>query len=226
VTLRDPHALPRLGFAVSLVVAPIAMLVSTLAAPPLEPDKAAQLAQMAAHPDGTYVFALLTVVSSMLFLPAVIGIVRLVAPSSPWFAYVGGGLMGVGVLVAVGDSFGLLWAWQMSATGGDRSQMAMLLQRADNAPGFEILFTIGGIAIVAGCVLLGAALWRSRAVPRFAAVALPVGTIANILGFSANSRVVLDVSALVLATAFAPVAAKLLGLAPRSGLAARPVHGT
>lgn len=226
MTLRDPHTLPRLGFAVSLVVAPVAMLVSTLAAPPLESGEAAQLAQMAAHPDGTYLFALLTVVSSMLFLPAVIGIVRLVAASSPWFAYVGGALTGVGVLVAVGDSFGLLWAWQMSAPGGDRSQMALLLQRADNASGFEILFTIGGIALVAGCLLLGAALWRSHAVPRFAAIALPAGTVVNIVGFSANSRLVLDVSALVLLAAFAPVAAKLLGLAPRSGLAAHALPGT
>lgn len=212
--LRDPHMLPKLTFAVSLVLAPLVYLLSTLVAPPLESNEASQLAQMAAHPDRTYLFALLTVIGSMLLLPAVLGITRLVGEDVPWPGYIGAGLTGLGVLIAIGDSFGLLWNWQMSAPETDRTQMAALLHRFDNTSGIALVFTIGGLALVAGCVLLGIALWRSDAVPHFAAVALPAGTIANIAGFSSNSRLLLDISALILLAAFLPVAIKLLNLTP------------
>ncbi|HZQ81394.1 MAG TPA: hypothetical protein VFB25_05425 [Gaiellaceae bacterium] len=213
MTLRDPYALPRLALAASLVVAPIAYLVSTLAAPPLESNEAAQLAQMAAHADRTYLFALLTIVGSMLLLPATVALTQLSARRSPWLAYLGGGLVALGVLVAIGDSFGLLWEWQMTARGSDRAQMAALLHRFDTVTSVALLFTIGGLALLAGCALLAAALWRSHAVPRWAAVALPVGAVANIAGFSANSLALLDASALVLLVAFMPAALKLVGIA-------------
>jgi hypothetical protein len=218
MTLRDPHALPRLALATSLALAPVAYLVSTLVAPPLESNDAAQLAQMAAHTDRTYLFGLLTVVGSILLLPAVVALVQLSARRSPWLAYVGGGLAGLGVLVAIGDSFGLLWEWQMTTPGTDRAQMADLLHRFDAATGVALIFSIGGIGILTGCALLGAALWRSHAVGRFAAVAMPVGAFANIAGFSANSLPLLDASAIVLLVAFGPAALKLVGRSPRGEL--------
>ena len=181
--LPDPYALPRLALATSLVLAPIAYLISTLAAPPLESNNATQLAQMAAHPDHTYLFALLTIVGSILLLPAVLALTQLSAWCSPWPAYLGGGLAALGVMVAIGDSFGLLWEWQMASPGANRIQMTGLLNRFDTATGVAPLFTIGGLAILAGCALLAAALWRSHTV-RAAAVALPLGAAANIAGFS------------------------------------------
>jgi uncharacterized protein DUF4386 len=226
MTLRDPHSLLRLALAGALVVAPIAYLVSTLVAPPLESDEAAQLAQMAAHPDRTYLFALLTIVGSMLLLPATVALAQLSARRSPWLAYLGGGLVALGVLVAIGDSFGLLWEWQMAVPGSNRTQMAALLNRFDTTTGAALLFTIGGLALLTGCVLLAAALWRSHAVPRWAALALPIGAVANIAGFSTNSLVLLDVSALILLAAFVPAALKLLGVAPRRSELHHPLPET
>lgn len=226
MTFRDPHSLPRLALAAALVVAPIAYLVSTLVAPPLESDEAAQLAQMATHPDRTYLFALLTIVGSMLLLPATVALAQLSARRSPWLAYLGGGLVALGVLVAIGDSFGLLWEWQMAVPGSNRTQMAALLNRFDTTTGTALLFTIGGLALLTGCVLLAAALWRSHAVPRWAAVALPIGAVANIAGFSTNSLVLLDVSALILLAAFVPAALKLVGVAPRRSELHHPLPET
>ncbi len=226
MTLRDPKSLPLVALGTSLVLAPLAYLVSTLVAPPLESDDRVQLAQMAGHPDRTYLFALFTVIGSILLLPAVLGIVRLLADRAGWLGYLGAGLTGLGVLVAIGDSFGLFWDWQM-AEGGNRAQMASLLHRFDAAAGVSILFTIGGFGIMLGCVLLGAALWRADAVPRLAAAALPVGAIANIVGFASNSRVVLDVSATILLVAFLPVARRLVGRAEATrAVARRPLPGT
>ena len=225
--LPDPYALPRLALATSLVLAPIAYLISTLAAPPLESNNATQLAQMAAHPDHTYLFALLTIVGSILLLPAVLALTQLSARRSPWPAYLGGGLAALGVMVAIGDSFGLLWEWQMASPGANRIQMTGLLNRFDTATGVAPLFTIGGLAILAGCALLAAALWRSHTVPRWAAVALPLGAVANIAGFSTNSLPLLDASALLLLVAFVPAALTLLGAgSPSSQLYDHALPGT
>src|SRR6185437_7847849 len=99
------------------------------------------------------------------------------------------------------------------------------LRRFDDAGGDSIIFTIGGLALVVGCALLAVALWRTRTVPRWAAVALPVGAVVNIAGFASNSRLVLDLSAVVLFAAFLPVAARIAG--PRQErAAARVVPGT
>lgn len=226
MTLRDPHALPRLALAASLILAPVAYLISTLVAPPLESDEATQLGQMAAHPDRTYLFALLTVVGSMLLLPAVVALVQMSARRSPWPAYLGGGLAAFGVMIAIGDSFGLLWEWQMAAPGTNRAQMAHLLHRFDTVTGIAPLFMIGGLAIVAGSALIAAALWRSHAVARWAAVALPVGVVANIAGFGANSLPLLDASALVLLVAFVPAALTLLGAGSSRAELRRAMPGT
>ena len=214
---RDPKSLPQLLIVAALVAAPLAYLVSSLVAPPLEADESAQLAQMSAHSDRTYLFALLTILGSALLVPAIVGVVR-TASGSPWLAYLGGGLAELGMLIAVGDSFGLLWNWQLAAPGSDRGQMAALLHRVDTVGGISLIFTIGGLALVAGCALLGVALWRTRAVPWWAALALPVGAVVNIAGFASNSRLVLDFSAVVLLAALVPVAMRIAG----SGMALRP----
>ena len=90
--------------------------------------------------------------------------------------------------------------------------MVALMHRLDTTPGIALLFTIGGLAIIAGTVLLGAGLFRSRAVPRWAAVVLPAGAVVNIAGFAAHSLPILDVSAILLLAAFVPIAATTLDL--------------
>lgn len=224
MNLRDPKSLPRLLIVGALVAAPLAYLLSTLVAPPLEADESAQLVQMAAHSDRTYLFALLTILGSALLVPAIVGVVR-TASGSPWLAYLGGGLAELGLLIAVGDSFGLLWEWQL-ARGSDRGQMAALLHRFDAAGGISLIFAIGGLALVVGCALLGVALWRTRTVPRWAAVALPVGAVVNIVGFGSNSRLVLDLSALVLLAALVPVAMRIAGPGTPARASAQVVPGT
>jgi hypothetical protein len=77
--------------------------------------------------------------------------------------------------------------WQMGAPSASLSQMAALATRYDSAPGAALIFMIGGLATLCGTVLLSAGLWRTHAVPAWTAAAIPVATIANIAGLSANS---------------------------------------
>ena len=224
--LRDPESLPRILIAGSLVLAPLAYLCSSLVAPPLRASDRGQLVAVAAHPERAYFFALFTIAGSILLIPAIIGITQLLRDSNPWLGYTGGGLAALGALIAIGDSFGLLTYWQMAARGVDRAPMIALMHRLDDAQGISLVFNVGGIAVIAGTVLLGIGLLRSRVVPRWAAVALPVGTVVNIVGFANHSLLILDLSALLLLAAFAPIAARTLELPKRRHATPRGIQAT
>ena len=197
-TLADPGRFARVMFGGSMIGAALFMLGSSLAWPPIKSDDAAQLAVIAQHPTRFYLCTILILVSSMLFVPALIGLMRRSAERSPRLANLGGALSVLGALVAVGDSTTQLVIWQMVGRGADRSQMAALLHRYDNATGASIVFNVGGIAIVVGIALLSIALYRSRAVPAWAAIGLVAGTVLNIVGFSASSVGILIVSSVIL----------------------------
>jgi membrane-bound ClpP family serine protease len=76
--------------------------------------------------------------------------------------------------------------------------MAALLHRFDNVAGASVVFSLGGIAIVVGMVLLSLALYRSRAVPAWAAAGLVAGTLVEMAGFMAPSVGVLIVGSVVM----------------------------
>jgi hypothetical protein len=201
VNLPDPRSLPRLVNGWSLVLGPLFLLASALAAPPLKSTDAATIAEIARHPDRWYWFALFTTIGSILFVPALFGVMGLLRERTPWLANLGGGLAQLGVLVALGDSMTQLLIWKMGSPGADPVQMAALAKRYDDAVGSSLPFTIGGIALLAGCVLLAVGVWRTRVAPRWAAVGLPVGAVVNILGFSIASTTLLVASCVILLVA-------------------------
>jgi disulfide bond formation protein DsbB len=199
--------------ALAMVLTPLVWAVSALVAPPLANDDATQLAAVARYPDRWYWFALLTLVGSMLIVPAIAGLVTRARERSPRLAYAGGALAQLGALIAIGDSANQLVTWQMGAPGADRAQMAALLARVDHATGASVVFTVGGLAVMVGMVLLGLALARSA--PVWAAALLPVATVLNIVAFGAASRALLLVSYLLLLGALGRLATD--GVATPSG---------
>jgi hypothetical protein len=178
----------------ALIMAPLLALASALIAPGLKGSAGGTLAEIAHHQDRWYLYALLITVSGWLFVPAVLGLIWTVWEQAPRLGLVGGGLALLGALIAVGDATGELMYWQMAAPGADRAQMAALADRYENATGSSLIFTIGGLALVGGLILLAIALWRTRTAPAWAAAGIPLGAAINIVGFSASS------SALVIAS--------------------------
>ena len=89
--------------------------------------------------------------------------------------------------------------------------MAALADRYENAAGVSVIYSLGGLAIVVGTLLIAVATWRTRVVPRWAAVARVAGTAANITGFTMASQPVLAVSYVLLLAAFVPFAVRLDG---------------
>lgn len=181
----------------TMIVGPLLGLVSAVASPPLKSGTAAQLAEIARHPDRWYLYAIFITAGCALAVPAVIGVTSMLAGRAPRLALIGGALSLLGVLVAVGDATTELMYWQMAAPGADRAEMVALSDRYDNATGASLVFTVGGLALVVGLVLLAAGLWRLRAAPLWAAVCIPAGAIVNIAGFSLDSNLTVAGSNLV-----------------------------
>jgi hypothetical protein len=194
--------LPAQAAAAALIGAPLLGLVAACAWPPLRSGERAQIAAIAAQPGRWYIFTLLILLSSFLLVPAVLALMRLLSQTRPVWALIAGCLAGLGVLVSIADSASGLMYWQMGAPGASLGQMAVLATRYNAAAGAALIFMIGGLATVGGTLLLSAGLWRAHAVPAWAAVAVPVATIANIAGLSANSVPVTIVSYALLLAAF------------------------
>jgi hypothetical protein len=199
--------LPRTAAAASLITAPLLGLVAACAWPPLRTGDRAQIAAISAQPGRWYIFSLFILLSTIMLVPAVLALMRLLGHSRPVWALIAGSLAQLGILIGIGDAATQLMIWQMGAPGASLGQMAALAARYDAAPGAALIFMIGGLATLCGTLLLSAGLWRAHAVPAWAAVAVPVATIANIAGLSASSVPITIVSYALLLAAFGRIAA-------------------
>jgi hypothetical protein len=195
--MRIQH-LPTLTNRVALVAAPLFFLFSGLAIPALKSSDSDQLALIAAHPTAWYLFTLFSIIGSLFLVPAAGALMTLTREKAPRTAIIGGGLLQLGAFVALIDSATQLVYWKMGSPATDRAQMAALLQRYENAPAATLIFTLGALALVAGSVLLAVALTRTRIAPPWAVAMLPLGVVANIAAFIANSRPLLIGSSLAL----------------------------
>jgi hypothetical protein len=194
----------------SLVLAPVFGGVAAVAAPELVSSSArAQLVAVGEHPDRYYVYALCILISSYLFIPAIAAVARLLPESRPAWAEVGYVLAQVGMLVALGDAATEMFWWKAVSPGASLSQMTALSDRLEAAPGYSLIYTVGGLAGILGAALLAAALIRAHAAPVWAALTLPVGFIVNIVGFSIPSQGVLIASYVVLVAGCVCLAAQL-----------------
>jgi hypothetical protein len=203
--------LPKTTIAASLVLAPLFSLASALVAPSLASDAGPQLAVIAQHPTRWYWFTVLLLIGSILLVPALLGISALVAERAPRLGYIGGGLAVLGALVAIGDVMSQFMSWQMVAPGADRAQMAALLHRFDNAGGVSAVFSLGGLAVLVGTVMLTTGLIRARVAPAWVALGLTVAVVMNIAGFGAASNGFVAASWAVLLIAMGYLARLVLG---------------
>ena len=110
----------------------------------------------------------LLVLSSAVLLPAIAAILAVVWDRGKWLAWIGAGLATLGALGHVGVA--TYYAALSALPGGDREEMIAFLDRLDTraAAGVVLVPAIAGFAL--GVFLLGFALARSRALPRWAAL--------------------------------------------------------
>ena len=183
----------------SIVLAPVCGLVAAAATPELVSSSTrAQLVAIAHHQDRFYVYSLFILLSSLFFVPAIAGVARLMPESRPAWTEVAYVITQVSMLVALGDAATEMVWWQAASPDASLSQMTALSDRLDGAPGYGLVYSVGGLCGVIGTALLAAALIRTRTAPAWAAFALPVGFVVNIVGFSIPSHAMLVASYVVL----------------------------
>jgi hypothetical protein len=218
------------GGAACLIVAPTLLLSSALAAPPLKAAPADQLSVIADHPDRWYWYAVLILAGSVLLVPALAALTSLIVPRSPRLALTGGGLALVGSLIAIADAGNELVVSRMVGAGTDRAQMVGVLDRYQTDTAISVIFTIGGLSVLLGVLLLAIGLYRSSAVPSWVAAAVPVGAVLNVVGLSVGNTPAVIGSCLVLLAALARVASALHPVgdghaSPTATATPQPAHG-
>lgn len=223
--MTDTYA--RRALAVALVGAPVLWLGAEACSPKLESNAARQVAVIAQHQDRWYGYTLLLVLGTMLFVPAVLAVMRITRAESTRLSLAGGILLCFGTLVAIGDAMTQLVFWQAGAEGADRRQMAALMDRFDNAGGASLIFGPGGLAFLVGSVLLTIALLRTARVPSWAAVLFGVGLVVQVVGFTSSSVPMIAASNVISLVAMAALARVQLGAAtaPSAQATDRPAAG-
>ncbi|MGH8860758.1 MAG: hypothetical protein ACRDVG_05910 [Jatrophihabitantaceae bacterium] len=206
------HQIPRTITGWSLILAPLIGLGAAVALPALRGTRDAEISEIAQHSDRFYLYAIGILVSSYLSVPAFFGVMNLLRERSPKWAYLAGGLAQVGLLVAIGDAATELLYWQMGMPGADRAQMAALADRYEAAGGSSVVYTVGGLALLAGTVLLSVELWRTRVVPRWTAAGLTAGILLNIGAFSAANLPLLIASYVAMLSALGRMGVQVLDL--------------
>jgi hypothetical protein len=193
-----------------LIAAPLLTLISALVSPAIKSDEAAQIAVIAQHPARYYAFTLFTLAGIILLVPAILGLMHLTRDRAPAWGNLGGSLALLGTMIAACDAANQLLVWQMGAPEANRAEMAALLHRYDTTSGSSLVFTVGGLSILAGTVILSIGLHRARAVPAWTAAGFVFGIVLNIVGFTAASVGILIVSSVILLAALGTLGWRVL----------------
>jgi hypothetical protein len=152
-------------------------------------------------------------IGGYLLIPAFAGIRSVLRERRPRWADLVGGAILVSLLVAIGDAAVELMYWQMGTGGANLDQMAALSDRYENAAGASLPYAICGIGLLISTVVFAIGLWRSRAVPAWAALTVPVSIFANIFGYASGNQALLIASAVVMLAGFGRIVPVVLGRA-------------
>jgi hypothetical protein len=161
----------RLFAATCLVVTALMSAISVLSQPEFSADPAERLAAMDAAGASGVVSLLTFVLAQLPFMIAAVAIAMMARGRSPRLAVTGGALAVIGGFGhSVFGGIGLAYL-AMSSDATNRAALADVVTRVES--GLAVIFMAAGmLGTVIGLVLLGIALFRSRAVPRWIPVAL------------------------------------------------------
>jgi hypothetical protein len=172
----DVRTLSRVAGATSLIVGPLVLAIPVMPTDNTDAPAATQLRDYASHPGAALVsnFFLLALI---LLVPAMIYAARLARSGAPKLAFVGGGLAALGWLAGLMSIGAGQIALYQGSKLADQAGAAALIDKMTGDPVFGALVGIFVIGHVLGMIILGAALWRSRAVARWVAalfIAYPI----------------------------------------------------
>ena len=187
--LSDERNFARTLAGLSLIVAPLLLLLAVLIGPDLSTDPAERLADIADNEARYIAGGYLFLVAAWVFVPGLIGLWRLFRGPRVTLGQIGAGLLLLGVITTIAFfGFGA-YEYEAAQPELDPAQMAQLADNVDESgvttPLFIITFVLGlGI----GSLIVAWSLWRREVVPPLAPAAIVAATI---LGFLSEDSVVL-----------------------------------
>ena len=137
---------------------------------------------MVDNPGRVEAASLMVILSSVLFVPALVGILRLMPDRGTVLGLLGVGLALIGAIGhAVWAGFDIILVW-MANSEIDRAQLSAVV---DGGPppgiGFTLILLMFTAGFFLGLVVLAVGLWRSGTVPRWAAALIAVGPLVEFL---------------------------------------------
>jgi hypothetical protein len=169
----------RFGAAV-LVIGPLSLVVGSLFQVASDDDSvSASLAKIAAHPSGERAVIICDLLVTLI-LPAMLYLMRLAGPRAPRLALAGGALSFASWMAGLYSLGASDLLYDRAAQLPDRASAVSLVHAVTSDAAFvipEILFIVGHVL---GLLLLGIALWRSRAVPRWAAALVGLASLVQV----------------------------------------------
>jgi len=173
-------------FAGSLVLFPLSILTYWLLYPAYGLlDSVATLHAIDGHAARTATADVFVFTGAFLAVPATLALMRVLDSRSPRLTTIGGAMHLLGWIAIIGVVMGDVIAVQMVGGGTPAADIVQLYRRIMSSSPVIALNIIATLHVIGGTVL-GVALWRTRVVPRWAAVAAtiaqPVHFVSNILG--------------------------------------------
>lgn len=193
-TARGPliYGLQRLLLAACVVLGPVAILIAALANPPYYgngPGEAAAIATNATSSelmDRTHLFAEL--IASYLLPTGLLVMAWLANRRSPWLATVGGLLTVLG-LIPLALFVGQDSLYYDIARLGSSPALIDLAVRFNHDGIMNFYNLVFGLGSVLGPTVIGVALWRSRAVPAWAAACVALSRLPSFVFLAVPFRV-------------------------------------
>ena len=164
-----------------LVAAPLLFAAAEIATPQPSGNAAAQLASYAQHRDQLLAGLLCGIASSMLFVPALFGLLHQIRGRGVVYAHVAAGMIVYGLVTAAALGGINVMFWEMTKPGMNRTAMINVLNGLEHGsalPGAPLL--AGHYLFALGVVLLGIALWRARIAPRWAGILVALFPVSDV----------------------------------------------
>lgn len=186
--LKSADTFRRVVVGVSLIGAMVALFASDLVIPGQGDGNAELLAGVAGDRGGWLASDLLLLISTILFVPAVLGVLHLVRDRTPVLGHIAAAFGVLGALGHMGFVTYALVVYEASAAGSP-GEMAALLDRLDEGASVVLLPLIMSFAI--SLLLMAIALYRARVVPRWvmllviAAFVIELGAPGDVIALSA-----------------------------------------
>lgn len=187
----DRRGLGQLGAGVAMILAPLLFLISSILGPPHEASAnlTDPIPHIAADPDRFLGFILVGLLAVGLFVPAVLGVVRLVVARRPRLALGGAVLLIAGLLCSAVVQGVQLVQHQMIHETADREQTVALLRRLEGSIGLKSVFLVFLLGLFLGWALLSVGLLGGRLVPSAVPLLILASLIVNLVGQELISRI-------------------------------------